>query len=107
MTTILPAKQVPPSSVKFRWGVSATRAISTARCCCWYRTPAVTSRARPLWSMAARSFRSRGRGQGMDFTLAPEIEDLRLRVRSFVEEHVLPLEADPQNFSEHENIPED
>jgi len=43
----------------------------------------------------------------MDFTLAPEIENLRLRVRSFVEEHVLPLEADPQNFSEHENIPED
>ena len=43
----------------------------------------------------------------MDFTLAPEIEELRLRVRAFVEEHVLPLEADPQNFSEHENIPED
>ena len=43
----------------------------------------------------------------MDFTLAPEIEDLRLRVRAFVEEYVLPLEADPQNFSEHENIPED
>jgi len=43
----------------------------------------------------------------MDFTLAPEIEDLRLRVRAFVEEHVLPLESDPQNFSEHENIPED
>ena len=31
----------------------------------------------------------------MDFTLAPEIEDLRWRVRAFVEEHVLPLEADP------------
>jgi acyl-CoA dehydrogenase len=42
----------------------------------------------------------------MDFTLPPEIEDLRLRVRAFVEEHVLPLEADPKNFSEHENIPE-
>src|SRR6478736_522735 len=42
----------------------------------------------------------------MDFTLAPEIEDLRLRVHAFVEEHVLPLEADPENFSEHENIPE-
>ena len=41
----------------------------------------------------------------MDFTLSPEIEDLRLRVRAFVEEHVLPLEADPENFSEHENIP--
>ena len=31
----------------------------------------------------------------MDFTLSPEIEDLRLRVRAFIEEHVLPLEADP------------
>jgi acyl-CoA dehydrogenase len=43
----------------------------------------------------------------MDFTLSPEIEDIRLRVRAFVEEHVLPLEADPANFTEHENIPED
>jgi acyl-CoA dehydrogenase len=42
----------------------------------------------------------------MDFTLSPEIEDIRLRLRAFVEEHVLPLEADPQNFTEHENIPE-
>jgi acyl-CoA dehydrogenase len=41
----------------------------------------------------------------MDFTLSPEIEAIRLRVRAFVEEHVLPLEADPQNFTEHENIP--
>ena len=43
----------------------------------------------------------------MDFTLSPEIEDIRLRVRAFVEEHVLPLESDPQNFTEHENIPEE
>src|SRR5882672_2925028 len=41
----------------------------------------------------------------IDFTLPPEIEDLRRRTRAFVEEHVLPLEADPENFSEHENIP--
>jgi acyl-CoA dehydrogenase len=41
----------------------------------------------------------------MDFTLSPEIESIRLRVRAFVEEHVLPLEADPANFTEHENIP--
>src|SRR5580693_3193994 len=41
----------------------------------------------------------------MDFALSPEIEDLRLRTRAFIEEHVLPLEADPQNFTEHENIP--
>ena len=43
----------------------------------------------------------------MDFTLSPEVESLRLRTRAFVDEHVLPLEADPVNFSEHENIPLD
>jgi acyl-CoA dehydrogenase len=43
----------------------------------------------------------------MDFTLSPEIEDLRKRTRAFVEQHVLPLEADPKNFSDHENIPDD
>jgi len=41
----------------------------------------------------------------MEFTLSPEIEDLRQRTRAFIDEHVLPLEANPQNFSEHENIP--
>jgi acyl-CoA dehydrogenase len=43
----------------------------------------------------------------MDFTLSPEIEDLRARVRAFVEEHVMPLESDPANFADHENIPHD
>jgi acyl-CoA dehydrogenase len=43
----------------------------------------------------------------MDFTLSPEIETLRLRTRAFIEEHVLPLEADPANFSDHENIPDE
>ncbi|MBV9260270.1 MAG: acyl-CoA dehydrogenase family protein [Pseudolabrys sp.] len=42
----------------------------------------------------------------MDFSLSPEIEALRLKVRAFVDEHVLPLESDPSNFAEHENIPE-
>jgi acyl-CoA dehydrogenase len=42
----------------------------------------------------------------MDFTLSPEIEDIRQRVRAFVEKEVLPLESDPANFTEHENIPE-
>lgn len=41
----------------------------------------------------------------MDFSLSPEIEAIRVRTRAFVEEHVLPLESDPENFSEHENIP--
>ena len=47
------------------------------------------------------------KGRAMDFTLPPEIEDIRLRVRAFIEEHVLPLEADPENFSDYENIPEE
>src|SRR5438270_7304525 len=41
----------------------------------------------------------------MDFMLSPEVEDLRQRTRAFIEQNVLPLESDPQNFSEHENIP--
>jgi acyl-CoA dehydrogenase len=40
----------------------------------------------------------------MDFTLPPEIEDIRLRTREFVEQHVLPLEAEPANYDDHENI---
>jgi acyl-CoA dehydrogenase len=40
----------------------------------------------------------------MDFNLAPETEDIRLRVRAFVDTHVIPLEAKPESFDEHENI---
>src|SRR6187401_2697400 len=40
----------------------------------------------------------------MDFTLSPEIENIRRRTRRFVDEHVLPLEADMANYDEHENI---
>src|SRR6266478_4903354 len=40
----------------------------------------------------------------MDFALSPEIEDIRLRTRRFVEAHVLPLEADPGSYDDHENI---
>ena len=43
----------------------------------------------------------------MDFALPPEIEDYRTRVRAFVGEHILPLEADPANAEPHENIRED
>ena len=43
----------------------------------------------------------------MDFTLTPEIEDIRLRARAFVEAHVLPLEAQRENYDEHENIRDD
>ena len=40
----------------------------------------------------------------MDFTLPPEIDDIRQRVRAFVEEHVMPLEGRPESYDEHENI---
>ncbi|MCZ6720471.1 MAG: acyl-CoA dehydrogenase family protein [Proteobacteria bacterium] len=43
----------------------------------------------------------------MDFTLTPEVEDYRKRIRVFVEEHVLPLEKDPASFDAHENIAEE
>ncbi|MCH7863892.1 MAG: acyl-CoA dehydrogenase family protein [Proteobacteria bacterium] len=40
----------------------------------------------------------------MDFTLSPQTEDIRKRIRAFVEDHLLALEADPGSFDEHENI---
>ena len=40
----------------------------------------------------------------MDFDLAPEVEDLRARLRGFVDERIIPLEADPASFDAHENI---
>jgi acyl-CoA dehydrogenase len=40
----------------------------------------------------------------MDFTLAPEIEDLRQRYHAFVAEHILPVERERENYDEHENI---
>jgi acyl-CoA dehydrogenase len=40
----------------------------------------------------------------MDFSLSPEVADLRRRIARFVEERVMPLEADPASYDEHENI---
>ncbi len=40
----------------------------------------------------------------MDFSLAPEIEDYRLRIRDFVDTQIIPLEADRGNYDEHDNI---
>ncbi|MBA3979106.1 MAG: acyl-CoA dehydrogenase [Alcanivorax sp.] len=42
----------------------------------------------------------------MDFTLPPHIEALRLQVREFVAEHVMPLEQDAANYDDHENLDE-
>jgi acyl-CoA dehydrogenase len=43
----------------------------------------------------------------MDFTLTPEMEDIRQRARAFVEAHVLPLESRREIYDAHENIRED
>lgn len=40
----------------------------------------------------------------MDFTISPEVEDYRRRIADFVERRVLPLEADPASYDDHENI---
>ena len=40
----------------------------------------------------------------MDFSLSPEIESLRLKVRAFVAENIIPLESDRTNFDAYENI---
>ncbi|MCS6921440.1 MAG: acyl-CoA dehydrogenase family protein [Elioraea sp.] len=40
----------------------------------------------------------------MDFALPAELEDLRARIARFVDERLIPLEADPASYDEHENI---
>lgn len=40
----------------------------------------------------------------MDFSLPPEIEALRLKVRDFVASEIMPLETDPKSYDEYENI---
>lgn len=42
----------------------------------------------------------------MDFSLSPEIAETRDKVRAFVREHILPVEADPGARDDHENISE-
>lgn len=40
----------------------------------------------------------------MDFKISPRIEDYRARIAAFVEDHVLPAEADPTAWDAHDNI---
>lgn len=40
----------------------------------------------------------------MDFNLTPEVDETRQAIRAFVADHILPLEADPTNYDDHENI---
>ncbi|MFI5022160.1 MAG: acyl-CoA dehydrogenase family protein [Alphaproteobacteria bacterium] len=43
----------------------------------------------------------------MDFNLSPAVEDYRKRIRAFVDQHVIPVEAVPKSYDEHENINEE
>ena len=43
----------------------------------------------------------------MDFTLPEYIETLRLKTRDFVNQNIIPLEADISSYDKHENINED
>ncbi len=40
----------------------------------------------------------------MDFTLPPEVDALRLKVRAFVDAHLIPLESQQEAYDAHENI---
>ena len=40
----------------------------------------------------------------MNFTLSPETEALRAKLRDFVEREIMPLESDPAAYDDHENI---
>ncbi|CAN7747172.1 acyl-CoA dehydrogenase family protein [Mesorhizobium sp. LjNodule214] len=40
----------------------------------------------------------------MDFTISPRLEEFRSRIGAFVEEKIIPLEADRANYDPHENI---
>lgn len=40
----------------------------------------------------------------MDFTLEQDLDELRARVRAFIDTDILPLEADRANYDAHENI---
>lgn len=40
----------------------------------------------------------------MDFTIPPRVEEVRARIAAFVEQHILPVEADRASFDEHDNI---
>ncbi|MYZ42821.1 acyl-CoA dehydrogenase family protein [Schauerella aestuarii] len=42
----------------------------------------------------------------MQFSLSPEIDDYRTRIRTFVDTHLIPVEADRANYDEHDNIRE-
>lgn len=40
----------------------------------------------------------------MDFSISAELDALRLKTKAFIADEVLPLEADPKNYDDYENI---
>ncbi len=53
------------------------------------------------------TYRDKGRGGGMNFTISSEIEAHRVTLRDFIQGEVMPLEADPSTYDAHENIAPD
>jgi len=43
----------------------------------------------------------------MDFSLPADVDEVRLKIRTFVDEIIIPLESDPATYDDHENIRED
>src|SRR4051794_40448294 len=63
------------------------------------RASSAFTRFRASW----RYQRSNGMAR-MDFALPPQIEDTRARIGRFVDERLIPLEADPNAYDAHENL---
>ena len=40
----------------------------------------------------------------MDFELVADVENLRAKVKNFVDSRIIPLESDPGSYDAHENI---
>ena len=40
----------------------------------------------------------------MDFSLPPDIEAMRVAIRAFVDNRIIPLESDPASYDAHENL---
>ena len=40
----------------------------------------------------------------MDFTIPPRVEEVRSRIAAFVDDRILPLEADRASYDAHDNV---
>ena len=106
--TFCSASTARRSSARSRWAASARTAISTARCCCSRPTPAayitgatIVVDGGQVVAHARRTSVTRNDHGLHAFARDRRYPPAHARLRR---EHVLPLEADPANYDEHENI---